>query len=190
MTTLPFPKDTLLFFSRVILKIMIWGTAILGVFALISSIAIFGHMKDIAAALAANAGSIHINGQVLHNVHIGSDFRLILTGLLVCTACAMLLVWFFLKFLDAIVNTVAAGDPFVPENADRLRNMGWLMLVIQLVMAPAMAWLEWCLLTSLGQFGPDFHINGSGLLMVLTLFILARVFYHGAAMRQDLEGTV
>ena len=30
----------------------------------------------------------------------------------------------------------------------------------------------------------------SGILMVLVLFILARVFRHGAAMREDLEGTV
>ena len=29
-----------------------------------------------------------------------------------------------------------------------------------------------------------------GLILILTLFILARVFRHGAAMREDLEGTV
>ena len=30
----------------------------------------------------------------------------------------------------------------------------------------------------------------TGFLIVLVLFILARVFRHGAAMREDLEGTV
>lgn len=36
--------------------------------------------------------------------------------------------------------------------------------------------------------GEDFSL--SSLFLSLTLFILARVFRHGAAMRDDLEGTV
>jgi len=110
--------------------------------------------------------------------------------LLIASSAVMAVVWVFLWLLKAIVDTVAAGDPFAPGNADRLRKMGWLMLVIQLVAAPIMAWMEWRVKADLGQIGPDYHIDGSGLLMVLTLFILARVFHHGAAMRQDLEGTV
>jgi hypothetical protein len=36
----------------------------------------------------------------------------------------------------------------------------------------------------------DFGVSLGGLLLALTLFILARVFRQGAAMREDLEGTV
>ena len=36
----------------------------------------------------------------------------------------------------------------------------------------------------------DFGFDGGGILLILILFILARVFRHGAAMREDLEGTV
>jgi hypothetical protein len=33
-------------------------------------------------------------------------------------------------------------------------------------------------------------VDFGGIILVLTLFVLARVFKHGAAMREDLEGTV
>jgi hypothetical protein len=40
----------------------------------------------------------------------------------------------------------------------------------------------------------DLDINigfsGSGLVLMLVLFILSRIFRHGAAMREELEGTV
>jgi len=36
----------------------------------------------------------------------------------------------------------------------------------------------------------EFDLDMTGVLLVLILFILARVFRHGAAMRADLEGTV
>ena len=42
----------------------------------------------------------------------------------------------------------------------------------------------------LWQFHATRSVMAWGILLVLILFILARVFRHGAAMREDLEGTV
>ena len=36
----------------------------------------------------------------------------------------------------------------------------------------------------------DFGIDGESLLLILILFVLARVFREGAAMQAELEGTV
>jgi len=44
--------------------------------------------------------------------------------------------------------------------------------------------------TYLASNGLDTHMSLTGLLVGLVLLILARVFRHGAAMREDLEGTV
>jgi hypothetical protein len=41
-----------------------------------------------------------------------------------------------------------------------------------------------------GHVRIDAGISGNGLLLVLVLFILARVFRQGTAMREELEGTV
>ncbi|MEL1251580.1 DUF2975 domain-containing protein [Aurantiacibacter gilvus] len=100
----------------------------------------------------------------------------------------------FFGKLRRIIATVGEGDPFVPANADRLNQMGWLMLGVRLLMFPAMALGTW--LASYADEMEDVHfsIEGgldlSGILLVIILFILARVFRHGAAMREDLEGTV
>lgn len=91
--------------------------------------------------------------------------------------------------LGRIVRTVQQGDPFEPVNAARLARMGWLALGVTIsgwLLMPLAMWLE--------QYFEELSVgNGpelSGLVLSVTLFILARVFRHGAAMRDDLQGTV
>jgi hypothetical protein len=93
-----------------------------------------------------------------------------------------------LKRLLAIVDTVRAGDPFVATNAQRLQTIAWLLLALQIVGI------------IIGMFGgriatpKSLHFEASfsldGWLAVLLTFLLARVFAEGAAMREDLKGTV
>ena len=94
-----------------------------------------------------------------------------------------------LKRLLAMVETVRAGDPFVPANADRLQKIAWALLTLQLVglvidgIAKAVAIPGHPLDIDAGS-----SINGW--LAVLFTFLLARVFAKGTLMREDLEGTV
>lgn len=96
--------------------------------------------------------------------------------------------------LRAIIATVGEGDPFNPENADRLSLMAWLMLGLQIVAIPAMGLAlvvaKWADQIENSDVTVDAGLDLTGVLMVIILFILARVFKHGAAMREDLEGTV
>lgn len=107
---------------------------------------------------------------------------------------AVALLFFFFGKLRRIIATVGEGDPFVPDNADRLGAMAWIMLgvyllgiAISVVGATVAGWAS--------QF-EEVHLtagisfDASSILLVIILFILARVFRHGAAMREDLEGTV
>jgi hypothetical protein len=104
----------------------------------------------------------------------------------------MLALWErFVVFLRRIVDSVGAGDPFAPENAVRLARMGWMALGVFALSIPLgilSAWIE--SVTEAGSLDIDFDGGGSGIVLALTLFILARVFRQGAAMREDLEGTV
>jgi hypothetical protein len=107
------------------------------------------------------------------------------------TFAALTMLFVFFDRLLRIIASVGAGDPFEPANAVRLEQMGWLMLGVQLVAIP---------LAGLGLFiAKTFEDQGAtvdagfdigAILLVIVLFILARVFKHGAAMRADLEGTV
>lgn len=97
----------------------------------------------------------------------------------------------FLRILRRIIGSVGEGNPFILENADRLRTMGWLAVSIELLKLPASA-LSIFIAQQVKQdtFTVDVELSITGLLIALVLFILARVFRHGAAMREDLEGTV
>jgi Protein of unknown function (DUF2975) len=97
----------------------------------------------------------------------------------------------FVKTLLAIVTSVAEGDPFTTENATRLERMGWYGIGVQAagLATAAIGWRLAQLLPNV-DMGRDFGVDLSGAVLILLLFVLARVFRVGAAMRADLEGTV
>lgn len=116
-----------------------------------------------------------------------------IVGLLPLIAGILGLLLRFALELGGIIRTVGEGDPFQPANADRLSRMGWLMVgvyALGFVIGPLAAWLASLTekVESLGDVNIDF--GGGGIFLILVLFILARVFRHGAAMREELEGTV
>ena len=99
----------------------------------------------------------------------------------------------FFQALHAIVLSVDRGDPFARDNAVRLRRMGWLAVFTQLLILPLTAmgsWLAPYLERLEAHYNVDAGIDPAAILLILILFILARVFERGAAMQTDLEGTV
>ncbi len=105
-------------------------------------------------------------------------------------AAAVLLYLFsvFLKALRHLVLSVETGQPLTMVNAGRLRLMGWLSLSIQILVV--------CMIP-LGLLGDDPLLDVDtvvdlveGTIITGILFILARVFEHGARIQDELEGTV
>ena len=127
-------------------------------------------------------------------VEVGTELFGALGLMFVGLAAFLALMIWFLVLLRRIVNTVGEGDPFVPENADRLSRMGWIAVGTQLLAIPMGAMVLW--LAEVFKEADDIHvdadmgIDGGAIVLILVLFILARVFRRGAAMREDLEGTV
>lgn len=154
-----------------------------------------------AAALLIAIPAILFNiGKI--NVELASEFggsldefpTAVTTGLMLLALTMLGLAFLFFDRLRTIIGTVGKGDPFDPINADRLSMMAWLLLGIQVLALPAaglgLMIAKWAEPISHEGMNVDFELDFSGVLMVITLFILARVFKHGAAMREDLEGTV
>ena len=94
-----------------------------------------------------------------------------------------------LKRLLAIVETVRTGDPFVAANAPRLQAIAWSLLGLQLFSLVIGA-IAKTVSTPAHPVHLDAGFSINGWLAVLLTFLLARVFAEGAAMREDLEGTV
>lgn len=129
-----------------------------------------------------------------HGEKIADFPTLAIVGLFALAIAAVTMVFVFFGKLRAIIGTVGERDPFVPENADRLSVMAWLLLAVQVLMIPigglGLLVVKWADEIEHTNVTIDAGLDLTGILMVITLFILARVFKHGAAMREDLEGTV
>lgn len=109
--------------------------------------------------------------------------------LMVLGICAAPLTHIILSRLLAIVHTVHEGDPFVAVNAARLQASAWALLGLELLHL-AIGAIAASVSSAEEPLDIDWTFSPSSWLAVLLLFVLARVFAHGAAMRADLEGTV
>ena len=100
------------------------------------------------------------------------------------------LAYLVLARLLAIVAAVRNGDPFIPQNADRLLSIAQALLGIQVL---HLAVDGVCAIFSTPSDPLDMGWGNSsidGWLAVLLTFVLARVFAAGTQMRADLDGTV
>jgi hypothetical protein len=103
----------------------------------------------------------------------------------------------FFKILRSVIDSVGLGSPLSAINAEKLLQMAKLLgmiLVLGLIMdAGFVHWLpadEGC---ENSNFDIYYDIVANfflTLLPILLLVILARIFHLGAAMREELEGTV
>ena len=94
-----------------------------------------------------------------------------------------------LKRLLGVIDTVRAGDPFIIENARRLRVIAQTLFGIQLLHL-AIGFVISRTRSQVQQLDLDWSFSITPWIAVLLLFVLAGVFEHGARMRADLEGTV
>jgi Protein of unknown function (DUF2975) len=119
------------------------------------------------------------------------NLKLLIALLLAGVTGMLYLAWRFFRAMQAILRSVGEGDPFIPANASRLTAMAWIMLAINVVSMPLAA-LGMYIADMAGE--ADVHteagFDAGGVVLILTLFILARVFRKGTEMREDLEGTV
>ena len=177
-------RDPLLIAAKVVLAFIMGVCAFAAFFLVIGAVAVPVMQDNIAAELLAEGKGPLPDG-----------FFWAVTVLLLAITALLGLLIYFLQLLWRIIGSVGEGDPFVPENADRLSRMGWVAVagnVLAFLMGGLVMWVA-NIAKDLGEdvhFDGDVDFGGGGLLLILVLFILARVFRQGAAMREDLEGTV
>ena len=158
--------------ARILLRVLIVLNIVYGSLILVLLIASFVAEDWVTQALHMS-GTLILGGRLLMVVGI----------------CATPLMHVFLSRLLAVVETVRTGSPFVLDNAARLQSAGWAMLGLQLLHLAAGA-IAAGVSTAGEPLDIHWRFSTNGWLAVLLLFVLARVFDHGARMQQDLEGTV
>lgn len=163
-------------------KGIIWFILVLlGVLALGFVVAAVGlplKWEEIAAAIAREKPGVDLSA-VTAPLYAIFAIGLVIIGL----------AWAILRKLLAIIGTVSDGDPFVSVNAARLKAIGWMMVAGQILGFPLYAAAS----QVVQEFGKR-HLDGEfpimGVLSILLVFVLAGVFEQGAAMREEMEGTV
>ena len=152
-------------------------------------------------AVVVGLGVAMVAPAVLAHLDIPADLRGLpllpmLAAALFAVAGGLICMIFILLAVRAttgIVDTAVAGDPFVDENAERLKRIGWCLLGVMMVQFLTMMVVAAIVPDNLPE---GVNINGGsepdpvGLLAVLLVFVLARIFKHGTQMRDELEGTV
>jgi hypothetical protein len=107
---------------------------------------------------------------------------------------SVILILFVIRATSGIVDSAIAGDPFVSDNAVRLNRIGFLLLGIMAVQFLTLITVVGIAPESVNN--PHFQISGGsepdpvGMLAILLIFVLARIFRHGSQMRDELENTV
>jgi hypothetical protein len=95
-----------------------------------------------------------------------------------------------LRNLSRVVLAVRQRDAFGADNAQRINTIAWALLALQLLHV-AVAAIAASIATDKAQLKLGGGVSSiSGWLAVVLMFVLAGVFREGAAMRDDLEGTI
>lgn len=170
-------RDRILRFTVVVLRVLLVLNIVFAATFLLGTLASFPFHDMLAGRIAVKYPAVDAERVV------GGIRALLLLGVVAAIPAHIIF-----SRLIAIIGTVLAGETFASPNARRVRAIGWALLAIQLLDVP--------LLLIVPSFdGMGVRVDGSsisigGWLSVLVAFILARVFAEGAALREDLEGTV
>jgi hypothetical protein len=110
----------------------------------------------------------------------------VLMGVEVYLACLLIIVHRIRK----VVETLTVGDPFRPENVQRLRVIG-----LALVALEASSYLVRLIVAWTAPAAAEAHLdsgwfNPTAWFAVLVVFVLAEVFREGARLRREAELTI
>ena len=163
-------------------KGIIWSILILlsvvGIGLIVAAIGLPIKWEEIVAEVARERPGVNFNTVT------GPLYAIFTIGLVIIG-----LAWAILRKLLAIIGTVSDGDPFVRANAVRLKAIGWMMVAAQVLGFPLYTAASQ-VAEAFGKHDLDGELPIMGLLGILLTFVLAGVFEQGAAMREEMEGTV
>jgi hypothetical protein len=171
-------RDLLLTSARWLVKIILALVCLIGLGLLTAAVALLVFEPQVLAKVFEETGK-----------QAGREFTIALEAIFALLFVAGTCAYRWLRQLGRIIDSVAHGEAFAPINAERLAQMGWLTIGIEGLAIPAGAIMGY-LTHHYHQDHIDISMSLSGILLALILFILARVFRQGAAMREELEGTV
>ena len=170
-------SDRPLALSRTVLRVLVKLNIVFGVLIFVLLVASIIARKFVMPALG------------LPEPEDGGRLVFAMRGIMVIGILAAPVLHIVYTRLLAIVETVNDGDPFVVENAARLLTIAWSIVGLEIMHIGVIALANGVVVGSQKvDIGEKFSLTPW--LTILLLFVLARVFDHGARMRDELAATV
>ena len=168
-------KNSMAAFLSVAMTAVIWIAAVVGVFV-------------VAVLLVGLVASLNGGSLQWVNVEAGEEIGpgILVLSIVAFTILVAVVIYICLQ-LRRILSTLAAGDPFVPENAPRLTRIAFALGAMELV---SMA-LSASGLLGLADGGAwQVSINVTLWAAVAALLILSQVFREGTRLREEEKMTI
>jgi len=162
----------------ILMTVVIWLTVVIGalVFVLLL-IGLFTSMN--AGALSLPGGDAVADISPLNFVFTLATLAVILPGIIyVCLQ------------LRRILTTLAEGDPFVPENAQRLTRIAMALAVMEVVSILFVLCMRSFITPEDAVSRPNLGVNFVVWAAVAALFILSQVFREGTRLREEEKMTI
>ena len=164
-------------FLKIILDVVyfaLWvGLALMALITLVAMLFSFNPGLFSSVALDGDLGDIAGRGPLM-------------TGMLLAYALSLGGVLVIVHSLRRIFATLTAGDPFHPDNVNRLRLIG--LMLAGLEIGRYAVWVLSRLLPQVDRVEPNFNLTAW--FSVLVVFVLAEVFREGARLRREAELTI
>lgn len=178
-----------------------WSAGILRVGLDVAVAASFG-LTVLGILLLALLGIIAMNGgdeiklQNFLRIQAEPDgWHALLLGAIACVIVGVGAIFVFIA-LRRIIGSLEAGDPFVPENAGRIRVLAAAIAVLTLT-SYILPGIVAGLTEVFGKLGggtittkPDLDFNIPAWLAVIILLVLAQIFDEGARLRAEEQMTI
>ncbi|KCZ92360.1 DUF2975 domain-containing protein [Hyphomonas johnsonii] len=168
-------RNSMAAIMTVLVTIVMWMTAIIGVIFLLS----------VGAAIYANSNGGSINGTSISISDETGSLPALIAGLIGGLVVIPAIIYVCIQ-LRRILATLAEGDPFVPENAMRLTRIATAIAVTQLLRIGVGLVLG----LSYEQARVGFNIDLIAWASVAALFILSQVFREGTRLRDEEKMTI
>ena len=161
-----------------LLAIFIWVALIVGVIVTL--------MIGVGLFTFLNGGQITIPGGAIYSESV-SQGRLLaaLLGLIIMLPFLV----YICVLLRKILNTLAEGDPFLPENAPRLTRIAISVAILEII-RNFVGFLLIAIDVVDTEESFQFSINLSAWVAVAVLVILSQVFREGARLREEEKMTI